>query len=134
MFDATDLEIMRLLQENSKYSNKEIGEKIHLTGQMVGVRINRLVENDLIHRFTVDVNHKKLGTNISFVKVYKDSAEIDIDKIIEDNLVEECYEIINENSYLLKIAYNDKNLFDDLIERISTCSMYQISHTDKRVK
>ncbi|PEW97993.1 hypothetical protein CN446_11385 [Bacillus cereus] len=51
MFDSTDFKIIKLLQENARMNWKEIGEIVHLTGQAVGKRINKLEETlaDVLH-------------------------------------------------------------------------------------
>lgn len=40
--DIIDEQILAILKHNSKLSNKEIGEMVHLTGQAVGNRILKL--------------------------------------------------------------------------------------------
>lgn len=50
MFDSTDFKIIQLLQENARMNSKEIGEIVHLTGQAVGKRINKLEEAGVISK------------------------------------------------------------------------------------
>ena len=45
--DLIDLSIIHLLQEDARLTNKEIGEKTHLTGQAVGNRITKLIEEEI---------------------------------------------------------------------------------------
>ncbi len=42
MLDQTDLEILRLLAEDSRLQWKTIGERVHLTGQAVAARIRKM--------------------------------------------------------------------------------------------
>nr|MCX3331078.1 winged helix-turn-helix transcriptional regulator [Bacillus pacificus] len=51
MFDSTDFKIIKLLQENARMNWKEIGERVHLTGQAVGKRINKLEEAGVIQKY-----------------------------------------------------------------------------------
>ncbi|WP_205757149.1 winged helix-turn-helix transcriptional regulator [Macrococcoides goetzii] len=51
--DYTDLKILKILRENSRLTNKEIGEKIHMISQAVGNRINQLIERGEISKFTI---------------------------------------------------------------------------------
>ncbi len=41
--DATDREIIKWLMQNARLLWKEIGEQVHLTGQAVGARIQKLI-------------------------------------------------------------------------------------------
>ena len=42
MFDETDIEIIKALQNNSKIQLQELGNMVHLTGQAVRNRITRM--------------------------------------------------------------------------------------------
>jgi Lrp/AsnC family leucine-responsive transcriptional regulator len=53
MIDAIDIEIIRCLQSNSRIQWKQIGEQIHMTGQAVANRIQRLEELGVIEGYTV---------------------------------------------------------------------------------
>ena len=44
-FDQVDLQIIRLLEENSRLKWKEIGDIVHLTGQAVAARIQKLEDS-----------------------------------------------------------------------------------------
>lgn len=53
--DQLDLTILSLLKQDSRLSNKEIGAQVHLTGQAVGQRINHLIDQQTITRFTIEI-------------------------------------------------------------------------------
>lgn len=40
---------------------KELGEKVHLTGQATSARVLKLEENGIIEGYTIKVNQVKLG-------------------------------------------------------------------------
>lgn len=48
MLDNTDLAIIRLLAEDSRRQWKDIGAKVHLTGQAVAARVRALEEDGVI--------------------------------------------------------------------------------------
>lgn len=56
--DLQDKQILDLLMENSRLTNKEIGERIHMTGQAVGNRIIRLMEEGTLEKFTIKVHYE----------------------------------------------------------------------------
>lgn len=61
MLDNTDKRILEELSQNSRITMKELGEKIHLTGQATASRVNKLEENGIIKGYTIKVNEAKLG-------------------------------------------------------------------------
>ncbi len=71
MFDSTDFKIIQLLQENARMNWREIGEIVHLTGQAVGKRINKLEEAGVIQKYTIDIDRAKLeGSIMTFVTLF----------------------------------------------------------------
>ena len=46
--DRIDREILDLLTEDATLSRREIGDRVHLTGQAVGARIARLREEGIL--------------------------------------------------------------------------------------
>src|SRR5699024_10839087 len=80
--DATDAKILRLLSENGRMSNAEIGRVVNLSRAAVRERVNTLVENGIIERFTIVVDPRKAGTQLS---VYFD-IEVEWNKL--DSVVE----------------------------------------------
>ena len=48
--DSTDMEIMRILQENARLTTKEIARKVHLTTTPVYERMRRLENEGFIKR------------------------------------------------------------------------------------
>lgn len=62
--DETDLEILRLLLADSRRPFREIAENVDLSPPAVSDRIDRLEEQGIIRRFTVDVDRTKLGDRL----------------------------------------------------------------------
>ncbi|GGA29684.1 hypothetical protein GCM10011384_19020 [Psychrobacillus lasiicapitis] len=51
---------------------KELGQKIHMTGQAVGNRIRRLEDLGIIEQYTITINRIKLGQLVTaFVTVFE---------------------------------------------------------------
>ncbi|MHC1601003.1 MAG: Lrp/AsnC family transcriptional regulator [Candidatus Nezhaarchaeales archaeon] len=62
--DEKDLKILSLLARNSQLSLAKIGEQVGLSAEAVRRRIERMVKDGIIKRFTIEVDLKKLGYNI----------------------------------------------------------------------
>jgi DNA-binding Lrp family transcriptional regulator len=62
--DQKDLQILDLLQRNSNYSVKEIGEKIGLSFTPTYDRIKYLEKNGFIEKYAAILNRKKIGIDL----------------------------------------------------------------------
>lgn len=56
MLDSTDLLILDILSQNSRITMKELGKRVHLTGQAVSARVAKLEDNGVIEGYTIKVN------------------------------------------------------------------------------
>jgi Lrp/AsnC family transcriptional regulator, leucine-responsive regulatory protein len=61
MLDGTDLEIIALLQEDSRRPLADIGRLVSLSPPAVKRRMDRLEELGVITGYTITVDHSKLG-------------------------------------------------------------------------
>ncbi|MFF2890343.1 Lrp/AsnC family transcriptional regulator [Paenibacillus sp. NPDC057967] len=59
MLDKTDYAILACLQSNARMQMKEIGERVHMTGQAVANRIDRLEELGVLLGYTVKLDESK---------------------------------------------------------------------------
>lgn len=128
--DNIDLKIIKILKENSKLSFKEIGEIVHMTGQAVGIRVNKLIEEGIIENFTISVNKEKLGlTIIAFIKLYMNTNNhtkiLNIIKKYDEIL--EAFRISSDCCYILKVECKSNDFINKLIEEITPFANYQIS-------
>ncbi|KOO44230.1 Lrp/AsnC family transcriptional regulator [Priestia koreensis] len=63
--DDVDREILSKLHENSRASYTDIGKEIGLSRVAVQTRINNLVEQGVIEKFTTVINPAKIGIHVS---------------------------------------------------------------------
>lgn len=135
--DEIDFSILKELKEDSKLTFKDIGEKLHMTGQAVGTRVNKLVDEGVIERFTIDVNSHKLGiVNTSFVKIYMNSYDHSkINTLINKyDEITEAFRISSDCCYLLKIETSDNMYLNSILDEITTFANYQVSISLDKVK
>ena len=62
--DAIDWRILRLLQEDAKYTNKEIAARLGMTTTPVYERIKRLEENGYVRGYVALLNRERLGLHM----------------------------------------------------------------------
>lgn len=135
--DNIDIQIINLLRENSKLSFKEIGDKIHLTGQAVGARVNKLIENNVIEKFTIKINEELLGINIiALIKVYmKTNAHNKMISIIKntDEIVE-AHKVSSDACYFLKLETDSNHVLNRILDEINEFANYQLSLSVNKIK
>lgn len=137
MLDQTDFEIINLLSKNSRIQWREIGEKVHLTGQAVANRIRRMEDMGIIVGYTVKLNKSKLGKNIvGFVTIFMKTADhTSLQKFINENeLILEADKVTGEGCYLLKINASNQEELTEFLDKLLKYGNYKINLSIGRVK
>lgn len=137
MIDQTDIQIIRLLKDNSRIQWREIGEIVHLTGQAVKNRISRLEELGIIEGYTVKLNPASLGLEVTaFVTVFmKTTDHSGFQKFIrESNIVFEAHRISGEGCYLLLVYASGQPELIAFLDGILTYGNYRVNLSMNKVK
>jgi len=114
--DETDLIILRILQEDSKKTAKEIAARLNLTASPVYDRIKRLEKQGVIKKYVVILDKKLFDLPVTaFCQVsmrYHDKTFIEQfeDQIQALEEVQECYHMAGKVDFILKI--NSRSLED----------------------
>ncbi len=121
--DATDKQILNLLQEDAKYTNKEIAEKLHMTTTPIFERIKKLEREGFIQKYVALVDRKKAQRSlVAFCDVslkehtteYLECFQQDVQSLIE---VVECYHIAGMFDYLLKVVVPDMETYQNFVAK-----------------
>lgn len=84
ILDDKDREIIRLLEENSRYSVREIANKVGLSHMAVYKRIRKLVDMGVIKRFSIVVDPSNLGYSCAYYIMVRVKPGYDPIKVGED--------------------------------------------------
>ncbi len=137
MIDEIDLQIINLLKENSRLQWKEIGEIIHMTGQGVAARIHKMEELGIIEKYTLQLNHKKLGMElIGFITVYmttKDHKSF-ITFLQTQDCVLEAHLTSGGGCFMLKVVVQGTEQLNQFLELLLKYAQYGISLSIDKVK
>ncbi len=111
---------MRILDElatNSRITMKELGEKVHLTGQAASERVAKLEDHDVIEGYTIKVNQDKLGYSVhAFMTImiqhtnhhpYHSFIKAQGQYIVNN------YKISGEGCYLLECKFPSNEILDN---------------------
>ena len=119
--DDIDQQILKILEENSRISYRELGQKLGIEGSTACKRVVRLKEKRVIERFTIDVNETILGRTITaFITVYpslKHANEI-IGKVVNFDEVIESYNLSGRCGLFLKTSFGDMKALNAFIAKI----------------
>jgi len=124
--DATDLAILKLLQQNARITIKEISDKVHLSTTPVHERIRRLEERGVIKQYVTLLDGAKVKKGlmvicyISLRQHSKAAGDKFIKAILGMNEVLECLTISGEFDFMLKVvAENMDSYYDFHVNRLS---------------
>lgn len=121
--DEIDQKIVALLKDNSRLSNKAIGQLIHMTGQAVGARIIKLEEQEIIKKFTVELNYAQT----QFIQVFMANNRFELFETMVKQYpqVTAVYKTSGQACYLLKCHFKATEL-SQFINVISEWGRYHV--------
>ncbi|MFT6443406.1 MAG: Lrp/AsnC family transcriptional regulator [Salibacteraceae bacterium] len=117
--DATDRQILEMLQEDAKINIKEIAAKLNITKTPIYERIKRLEKEGVIEKYVTVLNRKKLGSSIivfleGSLKVEKfEQADEFFAAVAATPEIIECYLLGGENDFMLKVIAPELDKYHD---------------------
>ena len=101
MIDEIDLKIIFALMENSRLSFSELAKSLGISRPTIKKRVEELVKNGVIEKFTVKISEKVLKRSYSaFAIVETDKPE----EIVKLKCVNEVYKLCG-NKYLVSMKF-----------------------------
>lgn len=124
--DAIDLHILRLLQQNSRWTTKEIATRVNLSTTPTFERIKKLERAGIIEGYGARVNAEKLGiklnafAEISLKDHSREAVRAFVDKIVSFPEVMECHYVTGGYDFMLKVLVPDIKAYNHFIlEKLS---------------
>lgn len=131
IMDETDKRIVEELKVNAKITMKELGEKVHLTGQAASTRVIKLEESGVIKGYTADINYSLYGYPVhAMINVYtKDGVHEPYLKFVKGKkeYVVHNYKISGDSCYLLECHFPDNEAMDAFLVQLSSYVGYKLS-------
>ena len=119
--DKTDIEILRILQENSRLTTKEIASRVNLSTTPVFERLKRLENEGYIKKYIALLDPEKLNRGfivyccIKLKQLTRDTAYGFMEMVKHIPEVTECYNISGDFDYLLKVYAPDMKYYRDFV-------------------
>jgi len=136
MINKIDVQILNILQENSRISNAEIARQIKMAPSAVLERIKKLEKNKIIKKYTVQIEASEVDKELlAFILVKANGPIVDnktakeLAKVPE---VQEVHIVAGEDCFLVKVrAENPAELTELLRKKIA--SINSISSTSTTI-
>lgn len=127
--DPTDIGILNLLQQDAKYTLKEIAHKLHRNKSVIDRRIKWLEQNGYVSRYVALIDAKKIkGLFTAFPLIqladHREETFIAFQQLVSSHKeVMECHHVMGDFDFLLKIVVSDAQDYNDFLRtNISTLS------------
>src|SRR3989338_8565982 len=114
--DNKDKAIIEALKQNSREPVREISKKTRIRPSTVHQRIQKLIENRTIEKFTVKLSNRQVGENFIVFMLVKGSTNDYIDsKTLNDRHVKEVFGITGEYDLMMKLKFKDVEEFHNFV-------------------
>jgi Lrp/AsnC family transcriptional regulator of lysine biosynthesis len=107
--DERDRQIIDILNRNSRTSNSEIARVLGISEGTVRQRIQKLLDNGIIKKFTISFG-KEVFTSLILIKVIPEMSQ-DILEILKSNY-DEIYEVSGSFDYSVRIIAHELNVIN----------------------
>ena len=117
--DDKDMDILSLLKKNAKSTTQQISRELNIPITTVHNRIKKLESSEIISKYTVVLNQKKLGKTISARLAIRVTKLADQNKICNELLsleaVDRVYQITGDHDIVAKVCLKDIEELHSLI-------------------
>ncbi|RJE86125.1 Lrp/AsnC family transcriptional regulator [Paenibacillus sp. 1011MAR3C5] len=139
MLDKTDYAILACLQSNARMQMKEIGERVHMTGQAVANRIARLEELGVLLGYTVKLDESKLEKPFeAMVTVFLTSTSNSHAAFrkwaLNEPAITELHRVTGDGCYWLKVRYSDPAGLSVFLEDMLRFGNYRVNNSLEKLK
>ncbi|MEH7414591.1 Lrp/AsnC family transcriptional regulator [Neobacillus drentensis] len=136
MLDSTDMRILDELSKNSRITMKELGERVHLTGQAAASRVAKLEDNGVIEGYSIKVNQAKLGCFIhALINIYTKSTHhepyLSFIKTHPQYVINN-YKISGDSCYILECRFPSNERLDEFLVNLNKYANYKLSIVIKK--
>lgn len=116
--DETDRKILDLLSDNGRMSYSDIGKRLNLSRVSVRERVNQMMENGVIEKFSVVINSEMAGKKVSaFFEVDCEPAYLVqvAETLINNPNVASCYQMTGPSTLHTHVLVEDFRRLEQFI-------------------
>jgi len=118
-----ELELLRILQKNSRFDIRELTERLNMSRTSVYERIRKLENEGYIKNYVALVDHKKVGLNFTvIVNVSLNTQRIEyveefLAKVSDHDEIMEAYVTGGIFDVVLKVVVRDPDAFNEFVTK-----------------
>ena len=114
--DTKDEKIIKVLKQNSRESIKVIAKNAGLRPSTVHQRIQKLIKNKVIEKFTIKLDNKAVHEDfIVFILVKGSTTDYINEKILNNEHVKEIFGVTGEYDLLIKLKFSNVEDFNKFV-------------------
>ena len=125
--DNTDIKLLKLIQEDSRMTIKEMASALNLSTTPIFERLKKLEKHGVITQYVALLNPKKIHLkltvfiHVSIIDHGKKAIDAFVEQIQGYPEVMECHHITGESDYLLKVVVEDIERYNEFVtNKLST--------------
>ena len=112
--DSKDISIIGELRRDGRASIRDIARATGIRPSTVHIRINRLISEGVIEKFTLKLNNEAFGEHFIAFLLVKSDGEIS-QKAFAHPAVREVFGVTGEYDLLIKVKFSDIKAFHDFL-------------------
>ena len=112
--DIKDKKIINELKENARLPIRDIAKKTQLRPSTVHLRMQRLIKNKIIEKYTLKLNNKAIEEDF-IIFMYLSTSEDLPNSFFNNSHIKESFGITGEYDLLLKLKFKDISEFNNYI-------------------
>ena len=115
--DEKDIQLLEILEQNAKSPVQELSDKTGIPASTVHHRIKKLETNNIIRRYTAQLNEKVMGRGFSAYVMVNGSPEKYLDKdLFNHKYVSEVSAVTGNYDLIIKIQCANLDQFNDFLQ------------------
>ncbi len=125
MVDSLDKQLLDILKDNARLSFADLGRKINLSSSAVRERVQKLEEFGVIQKYSIQLDHKKLGNDLEafiLLKVFPGQLKHILQKIKSFREIKEVHRITGSQNIHLKVVVKNQLSLQKLLDQLMVFS------------
>jgi len=124
VLDEIDLRLLELVQQDSRTSQGELGQRVHLSTAAVNRRLKRMADDGVIRRYGAVLEPAALGHSLTIItEVETESERIDLLDAMKESFaacpqVQQCYYVTGECDFILIFLVRDMAQYTQLSRQL----------------
>ena len=119
--DEIDYKILEILRKDARTPFTEVGRDLGVSDATVHVRVNKMMDEGIIKRYTIVVDEEALGRKVrGFVLINANPGSLEgvANQLVENEKLTAVYEIHGPNDLIVKVEAGDLDEMRDTMLKI----------------